>query len=307
MRIEDEEFKKPAPDEETIIRWYNNKKNASVRSRTKRNKSKIHYQREKGGLIKNKLTGETKPYKQKEFKNRRKVWRKHKDNRELILNNFKGGQNEKLIEIIPTVPVPTQEEVQKIAKNDRERIQRKCPNTEYIRVILYISPYEPVIHIWLKASTESELVIEQDTLDSICNSNEAMIVIDITSENVAKLASYQSNRRFSQDFYPSNMEIYSYSKGIKLIEEEHINYSTAEIKLTGYSPTFQKVKSYIVGDERNKEIIQVYTYQEFVKNEEEIIREKKEMQEKEEMEKKIRTNKRNGRNIIDWSREKRDI
>lgn len=263
MRIEDEEFKKPAPDEETIIRWYNNKKNASVRSRRKKNKSKIHYNREKGGLIKNKLTGETKPYKRKEFKNRRKVWRNHKDNSELIKNNFKGEQNEKLIEIVPIVPVPTQEEVQKMTKNDRERIQRKYHNTEYIRVILYISPYEPVIHLWLKSSPGTKLVIEQETIDSICNSNETMIVIDITRENIEKLANYQNNRRFSQDYYPSNMEIYSYSKGIKLIEEEHVNYGTAETKLTGYSPTFQKVKSYVVGNEEDKEVIQVYTYQEF--------------------------------------------
>ncbi len=274
MRFEDVPFKKPAPNEVTIIRWYNNRKNASVRSKKTNNKSEIHYKREKGGIIKNMITGEKKEYKKREFKAQRRVWRIQKENGEFIRNNFYGLPGEKLLEILFPTPVE-RNEINKKVKNVRERIQRKFLNTEYIRIILFITPFELVVHIWLKTNDGSPLVIDQAIVDSICNADEKMNVIEITDKNIKQLSSYQYNKRFSQNCYPSNMEICSYSKGIKPVEEEAIIYSKAEEILTGYSPTFQKSKAIFVEVEGEKQIQQQYTFQEFVKNDTEIKEEKK--------------------------------
>lgn len=325
MIFEDVPFKKPAPNEVTIIRWYNNRKNASVRSKKTNNKSEIHYKRGKGGLIENILTGEKKEYKKREFKVQRKVWRIQKENGEFIRNNFYGLPSEKLLEILFPNPVE-RNKINKKVKNVRERIQRKFPNTEYIRIILFITPFELVVHIWLKTNDGSPLVIDQATADSICNADEKMNVIEITKQNINELSRYEYNKKFSQHCYPSNMEICSYSKGIKPVEEEAVMYSKAEEILNGYSPTFQKSKAIFVEVEGEKQIQQQYTFQEFVRNDIEIKEEKKmnedlkqkiiqeeliignpEQEQKDVMERKIRTDRRNGKNITNRSREERNI
>ena len=274
MKFEDVPFKKPAPNEVTIIRWYNNRKNASVRSKKTNSKSEIHYKREKGGIIKNMITGEKKEYKKREFKVQRRVWRIQKENGEFIRNNFYGLPSEKLLEILLPNPIE-RNEINKKVKNIRERIQRKFPNTEYIRIILFITPFELVVHIWLKNSDGSPLVIAKATADSTCNDNEKIEVIEITDKNIKPLSNYQYNKRFSQHYYPSNMEICTSSKGMKQVEEEAVNYDKAEEKLVDYSPTFQRTKALVTEVEGEKQVLQQYTFQEFVRNDIEVEEEMK--------------------------------
>ena len=267
--FEDVPFEKPAPNELTIIRLYNGGKNASVKSKKFSRGDHLQYEKVKGGFMRNTLTGEIKKYNKKEFKGQRRVWRIQKEKGEFIRNNFHGLQSEKLLEILFPNPVERNETNKKV-KNVRERIQRKFPNTEYIRIILFITPFELVVHIWLKNNDGTPLVIDQATADSICNADERMNVIEITEQNIERLSRYEYNKRFSQHYYPSNMEICSCSKGMKPVEEQAVPYSIAEEKLKDYSPTFQKTKVLVTEVEGEKQVLQQYTFQELVRNDIEV-------------------------------------
>ena len=269
-KFEDVPFEKPAPNELTIIRLYNGGKNVSVRSKKFSSGDHLHYEKVKGGFMRNTLTGEIKKYNKKEFKGQRRVWRIQKEIYEFIRENFEGKPSEKLFEVLFPEPVTERNDIKKLTKNVRERIQRRFPNTEYIRIILFISPFEPVIHIWLKTNDGTSLIVEQATVDSICNANESIKVIEITEKNIKQLSSYQYNKRFSQNYYPSNMEICSCSKGMKPVEEQAVPYSIAEEKLVDYSPTFQATKAFVTEVEGEKQVLQQYTFQEFVRNDIEV-------------------------------------
>ena len=139
----------------------------------------------------------------------------------------------------------------------------------YIRVLLYVALFEPVIDFWIKTVDDTPLVIDQATVDSICKDNETAEVIEITPANIEKLASYQHNKNYRLDVYPSNLEIYTSSADIKPVEENSdLGYSNAEIQLKGYKPKFQKTKALVINIDGEEHEIARYTFQEFEKIEE---------------------------------------
>lgn len=279
MSFQDVPFEKPKPTEDTIIRWYNNNQNASVISRRYKSGNHLHYKRVKGNQMLNTLTKETKPYKHNENKLAKNVWKKLKQSNELIQNNFWGKPNEKIFQVEFEEPIDDRKEIKKKGKNFRERLQRKIPNTVFIMILLYITPYQPVLAIWVKTLDDTPIVIDQATADKICNSNEKVKIIDVTEDNIKKLSSYHNNRKYRKDIYPANIEICTFSEEIKQVQEDANQYSESEQKLIGYVPKFQKAKAEFVTIMGEKQEVQRITIQEFVKvdssSEPKVIKEEK--------------------------------
>lgn len=265
-KFEDVPYEEPAPDEETIMRFHGNK--VSVKSRKYRNGNHLNYKRVKGGQMLNTITGEIKPYRHRDFKLERTVWRIFKEEVDQLIDcNFKGLQSEMVFEFSFKEPVINRNDIKKIAKNIRERLQRKINGTAYIRIILYKSPYEPVVAIWLKTLDGSPIVIDQATADTVCNENEEVKIIKLTKANILKQSNYENNKNYRKDCYPPNLEICTYTKDKTQIKPVRVvaqkSYENSKKKLIGYVPTFQKSKAIFEEIEGKKQMVQRVTFQEF--------------------------------------------
>ncbi len=167
-------------------------------------------------------TGEIKKYKTKN----RTLVRAMKRLKELLRNNFTGGNKELFITLTFEKVMKEYENACNEAKNFFRRLKRIYKDIEYVYVLEQQKNLNWHIHTWLKSTSTSikKLYISNDEINKIwgCGYTKTERVKETTLD-VGKLVAYMASTQTKENI-PPHKKAYYQSEGIKKAKTEEMKY-----------------------------------------------------------------------------------
>lgn len=265
MKRKREKYKKPAAKEKATIYSFNN--NTQFDIETKKYNAIVYkspWKRIAGNKMLNEETGEIIDIKKKEKRKEKAVFRILKMVYRDIKNNFNGDKTEAIIVIESDADITDIEELNKLIKSALEKLKRKLGDILFIRVLLYMIPNRPIIHIWVKKLDNTEINIQQKELEELWSKGN-IYKVKITKGNIDSRAEYFFDRFIKKNLYPTGIKIYSTSKNIKKIQPIEVDYDKAEKIVKGCNLTYGGAVSFHEEIDEQDEELQYITYESFVR------------------------------------------
>lgn len=265
MKRKREPYIKPAAKEKATIYPFNN--NTQFDIETRKHDTIVYkspWKRIAGNKMLNEETGEIIDIKKKEKRKEKAVFRILKMVYRDIKNNFSGDKTEAIIVMESDAEITDIEELNKLIKSAIEKLKRKLGDILFIRVLLYMIPNRPIIHIWVKKLDNTEIDIQQEELEEFWNKGN-IYKLKVTKGNIDSGAEYCFNRFIKKNFYPTGIKVYSTSTNIKKIQPIEVDYDQAEEIIKGCELTYGGAVSFHEEIDEQDEELQYITYESFAR------------------------------------------